>query len=74
MIVAIIFRSCFVSSDKIIHFGPKPVSGGKPPNDKRINGLSAVIVGDFDQDIASELMEVVLFILNKQKIDNVIKI
>lgn len=74
MTVAIEFNSCFVSSDKISHFGPNPVSGGNPPKDKSTKGVSAVMVGDFDHDIARALIEVVLFSLNRLKIDIVIKI
>lgn len=33
-----------------------------------------MIVGDFDHDVASALIEVVLFTLNRLKIESVIKI
>lgn len=49
-----------------------PVSGGSPPNDKRMSGARDVRAGVFAQDVASVLMFVALFSLNTRKAENVI--
>lgn len=59
MIVAIMGRSCFVSSCKINHFGINPVSGGRPPSDNNTRAVVAVRMGLFDQVVASVLSLVV---------------
>lgn len=43
---------------RIIHFGKKPVSGGKPPREKRIRGVKAVSTGFLVADIASVVRSV----------------
>lgn len=39
----------FVSSWMVIHLGRKPVSGGKPPRDMRVNIVSGMSWGDLFQ-------------------------
>ncbi len=65
-------RSCFVSSWRISHFGINPVSGGRPPRERRMRGVRAVSVGVFAQEVASVLMLVDLLILNTRNVENVI--
>lgn len=64
-------RSCLVSSCKINHFGMNPVSGGKPPSERRIRGVRAVSAGAFVHEIASMLMLVDLFSLNTRNAEKV---
>lgn len=41
-----IIRQLFFSSSVIItHFGRNPVSGGRPPRERRINGIITRVVG-----------------------------
>lgn len=54
------------------HFGIKPVSGGSPPRERRINGVRDVIAGIFAQEEARVLMLVDLFSLKTRKAENVI--
>ena len=56
------------------HLGMKPVSGGRPPNDRRIRGVSAVRAGVLAQDMARVLMLVALFSLKTRNVENVITI
>ena len=65
--------SCFVSSCRISHFGANPVSGGRPPNERRIKGVSAVMAGIFDQEVAKALIVVALFSLKTMKVEKVIR-
>lgn len=69
--VAVRGRSCLVSSWRISHFGMKPVSGGSPPSERRIRGVTAEITGVFAHEEASMLMLVALFNLKVRKIENV---
>lgn len=64
-------RSCLVSSCRISHFGMKPVRGGRPPNDRRMRGMRAVRVGVLAQDVARELIVVVLLSMNTRKEEEV---
>lgn len=42
----VIIRQLFFSSSVIIaHFGKNPVSGGRPPRERRINGINTRVVG-----------------------------
>lgn len=50
----------------------KPVSGGRPPNDRRTRGAKAVSAGAFAQEVARVLIFVALFSLNTRKVENVI--
>lgn len=59
MAVAIIGRSCFVSSCRISHFGINPVNGGRPPSESRTRAVVDVRIGLFDQVVASVLILVV---------------
>lgn len=43
---------------RIIHFGKKPVSGGKPPKEKRMRGVKAVNTGFLVADMASVVRSV----------------
>ncbi|ONI39221.1 hypothetical protein AN396_08935 [Candidatus Epulonipiscium fishelsonii] len=43
---------------RIIHFGKKPVSGGRPPREKRMRGVKAVSTGFLVADIASVVRSV----------------
>jgi len=61
-----------VSSFKIIHLGMKPVSGGSPPNENKTKGIKYVNVGFLTQEVASELIVVVLFNLKIKNNDEVI--
>lgn len=63
-----------VSSDRIIHLGPKPVSGGSPAKDSMIRGVKAVRTGDLNHEFVRELIDVVLLNLSKLKAANVIRI
>lgn len=65
-------RSCLVSSCRISHFGMKPVSGGRPPSDRRIRGIRAVRAGALVHDVARELIVVVLLSINTKKEEEVI--
>ena len=65
-------RSCLESSWRISHFGMKPVSGGRPPNERRMRGVNDVSAGAFAQEVASELMFVALFSLKTKKVEKVI--
>lgn len=64
-------RSCLVSSCRISHFGIKPVSGGRPPRDRRRRGARAVRAGAFVQEVARVLMLVALFNLNTRNAERV---
>lgn len=64
-------RSCLVSSCRISHFGMKPVSGGKPPSDKRMRGIREVRMGVLAHEVAKELIVVVLFSINTRKEEEV---
>lgn len=70
--MAVRARSCFVSSCRISHFGMKPVSGGRPPRDRRIRGVRDVRIGALAQDVANELIVVVLLSINTRKVEEVI--
>lgn len=67
-------RSCLDSSCRMSHFGIKPVSGGRPPNERRRRGVRAVSAGVFVQEVASMLMFVALFSLNVRKAEHVMTI
>jgi len=49
----------------------KPVSGGRPPRDRRTRGVSDVSAGVFAQEVARVLMFVALFSLKTRKAENV---
>lgn len=53
------------------HFGKKPVSGGKPPRENKTGGTKKEREGLFVQEMASELMLVVLFSLKIMKAEKV---
>lgn len=53
------------------HFGIKPVSGGRPPSERRIRGVRAVSAGVFAHEVASILMFVDLFSLNTRNVEDV---
>lgn len=63
---------CFESSRMIIHFGMKPVRGGRPPRESSIRGIIEVSVGVLAHDRVSELMFVELLSLNVRKVAAVI--
>ena len=65
-------RACLVSSWRMSHFGIKPVSGGRPPSDRRIRGVRAAIAGIFAQEEASVLILVALFNLKTRNVEDVI--
>lgn len=45
-ITVVMIRQLFFSSSVIIaHFGRNPVSGGRPPRERRINGIITRVVG-----------------------------
>lgn len=50
----------FVSSWMIIHFGRKPVSGGRPPRDSRVVSMITVIRGILFQVWAIDRVVVVV--------------
>jgi len=50
----------------------KPVSGGRPPRDRRIKGVIAVSAGVFVHAVASILTLVALFSLNTRNVEKVI--
>ena len=54
------------------HLGIKPVSGGRPPRERRIRGVRAVNTGVLAHESASELMLVTLFTLNVRNVERVI--
>lgn len=53
--MAMIGRSCLLSSCRIIHFGINPVSGGRPPSDSIIRAAPDARIGFLDQAVASVL-------------------
>lgn len=63
---------CFESSRIIIHFGMKPVRGGKPPRESSIRGIMEVSAGVLVHDRVSELIFVELLSLNVRKVAAVI--
>lgn len=65
-------KSCFVNSSRISHFGMKPVRGGSPAKDRRINGAVAVKLGFLVQEMAKELIVVDLIIFSVRKAEEVI--
>lgn len=65
-------RPCLVSSWRISHFGIKPVSGGRPPSERRMSGARDVSMGAFAHEVARALMVVDLFSLNTRNVENVI--
>lgn len=64
-------RSCFVSSCRISHFGINPVSGGRPPRERRISGARDVITGVLVHEVAREFTFVALLILNTRNVEKV---
>lgn len=52
------YRSLFVNSCRINHFGIKPVNGGSPPNESSVISSIVMSRGDFVQLRASDGMEV----------------
>jgi len=64
-------RSCLDSSCRMSHLGIKPVSGGRPPNERRTRGARAVRAGAFVQEVASALIFVALLNLNTRKVEKV---
>lgn len=71
--VAIGARSCLASSWRISHFGMKPVSGGRPPRERSSRGVSVVMTGALDQEMASELIFVESFSLKTRNVENVMR-
>lgn len=65
-------RVCFVNSCRISHFGMNPVSGGRPPKERRRRGVRAVRAGAFVQEVARAFIVVALLILKVKKTENVI--
>lgn len=65
-------RFCLASSCKINHFGMKPVSGGRPPSDRRVRGMRDVRMGALVHDVARVLIVVDLFNINTRKAEEVI--
>lgn len=63
---------CLDSSRIIIHFGMKPVRGGRPPRERSIKGIMEVRAGVFAQERVKELMLVASLILNVRKVAAVI--
>lgn len=49
----------------------KPVRGGRPPKDRRIRGVRAARGGFFVQEVANELILVVLFFLKIRNVEDV---
>lgn len=70
--MAVIPRSCFVSSCRISHFGMKPVSGGSPPRDRRIRGIRVEMMGALAHEIVRVPIVVVLFIMKTRNVEDVI--
>lgn len=56
--MAVKLSSCFVNSERIIHFGRKPVRGGRPPNDNKIRGVMAERIGVLVHEVDSALIVV----------------
>lgn len=48
------------------------MSGGRPPNDSRSRGVSAVNAGVLAHEVAKALIFVALFSLNTRKVEKVI--
>lgn len=71
--VAMGARSCFVSSCRISHFGINPVSGGRPPSERRTRGVRVVMAGAFVHEVASELILVALLSLKIRNVENVMR-
>lgn len=67
-------RPCFDNSCRMSHLGMKPVSGGRPPRERRTRAVVIAIVGFFGQVRASVLIFVVIVILKVRKAAEVITI
>lgn len=52
----------------------KPVSGGKPPNDRRIRGIRDEMIGVLAHEIVKVPIVVVLFIMKARKVEEVMMI
>lgn len=52
----------------------KPVRGGRPPRERRINGARAVMAGDFAQEILRVLIVVDLLVLKTRNAEAVIRV
>ena len=70
--VAKINKFCLVISCKISHLGMNPVRGGSPPRESRVNIVIMINNCDLVDEIAIELIFVVLFRLNKRNMEEVI--
>lgn len=64
-------RFCLVISWRISHLGMNPVRGGSPPNERRVSIVMMVSNGDLVDEIAIELIFVVLFVLKRRNRDEV---
>lgn len=67
IIVARMVQLFFSSSVMIIHFGKNPVSGGRPPRDRRITDIIVSIVGVLFHKSEIELIvvdELIMRIIN----------
>lgn len=62
----------FVSSWIIIHFGRKPVSGGRPPRDSRVVNMITVIRGILFQVWAIDRVVVVVVVMRSINMVSVI--
>lgn len=51
----------------ISHFGKNPVSGGRPPRDSMVTKIIMVIMGSLFHVYDSEVVVVVEFIINREK-------
>lgn len=69
--MAINMSSCFVNSERIIHFGRKPVRGGRPPRDKSVRGVMAERMGVLVHEVDKALIVVDLLCQNVRNIENV---
>lgn len=54
------------------HLGINPVSGGRPPNERRTRGISAVRAGVFVEEEAIALIVAELVNLNARNVEDVI--
>lgn len=65
-------RFCLVISWRISHLGMKPVRGGSPPRERRVNMNIIVSSGDLVEEMAIELIFVTLLVLSNRNSDDVI--
>lgn len=68
MVVGIMRLLFFVNSSMITHLGKKPVSGGRPPRERRVDGIRGVSHVSLFQVRDSSRVVVLEFKLNSRNV------